>query len=86
MLEKTGPFTAPLCFGMAWAIRWLVKDRQRLIDDLKAAHEDAKNIRDKRTEDQRAMGTELREISDVITHRLETWVQKAEKDRTLPGS
>jgi hypothetical protein len=25
MLEKSGPFTVPLCFGMAFAINWLLK-------------------------------------------------------------
>lgn len=78
-LKEFGPFTAPLCFAMAWAIRWLVQDRARLMEKLEAAYEDAKQIRDKRTEDQRAAAKEFREFGDTVTHRLEEWSRTTEK-------
>lgn len=81
-VKEFGPFTAPLCLAMGWAIKWLVKDRARLLDELKAAHEDSRQIRDKRTEDQRAAAAELREYGDAIAHKLAEWTKRA--DRSLP--
>ena len=82
MLKDFGPFTAPLCVAMVWALQWLVKDRARLLDELKLAHEDSRTVRDKRTEDQRVAAAEFREYGDAIAHRLEEWSKRA--DRSLP--
>lgn len=82
LLKEFGPFTAPLCAAMVWAVQWLVKDRARLLDELKLAHEDSRTIRDKRTEDQRAAAAEFREYGDAIAYRLAEWSKRA--DRTLP--
>lgn len=79
-LKDFGPFTAPLCFAMGVAIQWLIKDRSRLLDELKAAHEDSRTIRDKRTEDQRTAAAEFREFGDVVSHRLEEWIKRADRD------
>lgn len=78
-LKSFGPFTAPLCLAMGWAIKWLISDRARLQEQLNAAHEDAKTIRDKRTEDQRATATELRQYSEAMAHRMEAWSDRADK-------
>lgn len=85
LLKDFGPFTAPLCAAMAWALKWLVTDRARLLDELKAAHEDSRLIRDKRTEDQRAAAAEFREYGDAIAHRLEEWGKRADKSLPPPA-
>jgi len=86
MLKEFGPFTAPLCIAMGWAIRWLITDRQRMQDELKAAHEDSRNTRDKRTEDQRTAAKEFREYSDAIAHRLEEWSKRVDRMSLQPGA
>lgn len=37
ILKEAGPFTAPLCAAMGYAIRWLLKDRARLLQVLSAS-------------------------------------------------
>ena len=78
-LKEFGPYTTPLCFAMGWAIRWLVQDRTRMLDELKAAHEDSRKIRDQRAEDQRLAAHEFREYGDAISHRVEEWSKQAER-------
>ena len=39
MLKEAGPYTAPLCGAMGWAIRWLLKDRIRLLKALSDSSE-----------------------------------------------
>lgn len=78
-LKEFGPFTLPICIVMAWAIKWLLSDRERLLKEVQAAREDASAIRDKRVEDQRAAAKELLEYGDAVTHRLEEWTKRAEK-------
>jgi hypothetical protein len=85
MLKDFGPFSTPLCIAMGWALQWLVKDRARLVEELKIAHDDSKAIRDKRTEDQRAAAAELREFADAITHRLEEWSKRSSKSLPPPS-
>lgn len=84
MLKEAGPFTTPLCIAMVFALRWLIQDRARVLDELRAAQEDQRAIRDKRTEDQRAAAVELREYGDAISHRLEEWTKRAERERSSP--
>ncbi len=78
LLKGFGPFTTPLCFAMAFAVNWLIKDRQRLLDQLAASHEDAKQIRDKRTDDQKLAAAELKQYGEAMAHRMEAWGDKAQ--------
>lgn len=47
LLKEAGPYTAPLCVAMAWAIQWLLVDRKRLLgalsDSLKRERAGAEN-------------------------------------------
>ena len=79
VLKEFGPFTLPICIVMAWAIRWLLQDRQRLLDELKDARKDATDVREKRMEDQRSAAKEFREYGDAIAHRLEDFNKRVDK-------
>lgn len=78
-LKEFGPFTLPICILMAWAIKWLLSDRERLLKELQASREDATKVREQRVEDQRASAKELLQYGDAVTHRLEEWTKRTEK-------
>lgn len=50
-LQKIGPFTAPLCIAMTLAMAWLLKDRGRILADLKLAVADQISFREKRLDE-----------------------------------
>lgn len=69
-MKDWGPFTAPLCTFMAVfggaVIRWLLKERERVITELKNHAADASQLRDKRIEDLRSATVEYRAFADLM--------------------
>ncbi len=57
-LQKIGPFTAPLCIAMSLAMFWLLRDRGRILADLKLAVADQIAYREKRINDMVAASRE----------------------------
>lgn len=79
VLKEFGPFTLPICIVMAWAIRWLLQDRERLLKELEALRASDRELRDQRTDDQKAAAKELLETSKAVTHSMNEWAMRVDK-------
>ena len=64
-LQSVGPFSTPLSVAMAFALRWVLKDRTRLLADLKIAQDDRFKLREKRADDLGMAATEYREFGEA---------------------
>lgn len=80
-LKEFGPFTLPLCIVMAWAIKWLLTDRERILKELAESRTDATNVREKRVDEQRQATKELLEYGDAVTHRMEKWAERTGEEK-----
>lgn len=78
-LKEFGPFTLPICILMGWVIRWLLSDRERLLTKIEALQKDQNDLRDKRTDDQKAASKELLETSKAVTHSMNEWAERVDK-------
>lgn len=72
--KQIGPFSAPLCvfmgvFGGA-VVRWLLKERSRLLVELKTQAADATGLREKRIDDREAAALEYKESNRVFIEAL----------------
>lgn len=73
MLEASGPFSAPLCLAMAYALRWVLKQNADLKLELKTAQGDATKLRDQRAKDLESMAREVGEIGEATRNTMREW-------------
>ena len=77
-LKAVGPFSMPLCVGMAWSVRWLVKQLNLQKDELVAARADALAVREKRADDLEKSAREYAEQGESMRNTLREWAVKAD--------
>lgn len=78
-LQALGPFSTPVCVVLALGITWLSKDRGRILDELTAALDDAKGLRESRVNDLRKTADEYREHSLATQKALQQWTEVVNK-------
>ncbi len=81
-LQTIGPFTAPLCMFMSIGgyavIKWLLKQQKVLLVELKAARDDATNLREKRVIDREEAAKEYMEHGEAMRTAIREWTQVAD--------
>jgi len=86
-VQQAGPFTAPLCVAMIFAIRWLLKDRERLLGLLTEANNDRMSLREKRAEDLERAANEYRNHGEAMSSSLRDWQTTADAVlQRVPGA
>lgn len=77
-IKEAGPFTAPLCIAIVLGMRWLLKDRERLLSLLAEANSDRMQLREKRAEDLERAANEYREHGEAMRDAVREWRAKAD--------
>ncbi len=86
ILQEAGPYSTPLCAAMALAMRWLLKDRDRMLAVIKEADADRFALLRQRAEDVEKARDEFREFSESSREVMREWTTKAEMLLTVrPG-
>lgn len=70
VLKEAGPYTAPLCFAMMFAMRWLTGERKELITALRESQQREREIGEKRTAELLQSATAMGESARVIEKAL----------------
>ncbi len=70
ILKEAGPYTAPLCAAMFFALRWFAADRKEAIEDLKASQSREREMGEKRTQELLESTTAMGESALVTTKAL----------------
>lgn len=76
-LQKAGPFTAPLCVAMVYALWWMNRERLSALQRAEKYDEDAKRLREKRAEDLEKFARELAEFGESVRLTLREWTEMA---------
>jgi hypothetical protein len=71
VLQAAGPFTAPLCIAMAFAMRYLVTALDKMEARAVTGETDAKGLRDKRTEELVAATRAMGAFGEEMRHSIE---------------
>lgn len=77
ILKEAGPYTAPLCGGMMFAIRWLLAERKELQRELSASQQRERDINEKRTIELLESAAAMGESAKVVEKAL------GDHDRTI---
>jgi hypothetical protein len=76
-LQQAGPFTAPLCVAMAYALGWLNKERKRAWIKVDALQKEANALREKRADDLEKAAREYAEFGEATRLTLREWTEQA---------
>ena len=77
-IKEAGPFTTPLCIGAYFVVKWLLKDRERLLKLLAEAEADRRELREKRADDLEKATIEYREFGEASRNVIRDFLLKAE--------
>jgi len=78
-LQAAGPFTAPLCAAMVFAMKYLVTALGKMEARAVAAETDAKELRDKRTTELVASTSAMAEFGEAVRDQLRAHDEHIEK-------
>jgi hypothetical protein len=76
-LQDAGPFTAPLCAAMAYALYWMNKERSRAWDTAEKLRVEANALREKRAGDLEKAAREYAEFGEATRLTLREWTDAA---------
>jgi hypothetical protein len=74
ILKAAGPYTAPMVALISVALRWAMKDRDRLLALLAAADQDRFSLREKRATDLEQAAIEYRKFGEASREIQTRWV------------
>lgn len=70
VLKEAGPFTAPLCAAMGFAVRWLLTERKELIAALTLSQQRERDMSERRTQELLDSVAAMGESAQVIEAAL----------------
>lgn len=77
-LKATGPFSTPLCIGMALAMRWLLGRLKLQGEELAASRASETALREKRADDLERAAKEYAEQGEAMRNTMREWTTKAD--------
>lgn len=78
-LKEVGPYSAPLCLVMGLAIRWLLKDRARILGLLEKSHETTVALQEKRLQQLQQSTGAYMEFSQAQSAKMDEWNRRADQ-------
>ena len=78
-LQTAGPFTAPLCVAMVYALWWMNRERIRAWEKAEALSDEATKLREKRAEDLEKAAREYAEFGEAVRLTLREWTDEARR-------
>lgn len=85
-LQDAGPFTAPVCVAMAYALFWMNRERSRALDRLDGLIAEANKLREKRADDLEKAAREYAEFGEATRLTLREWTETAKALIAAKGS
>lgn len=76
-LQHAGPFTAPLCAAMGYALWWMNRERLRAEERVDALRAEATALREKRAGDLEKAAREYAEFGEATRLTLREWTEAA---------
>jgi len=76
-LQQAGPFTAPLCAAMAYALYWMNRERLRAWSTAETLRVEANGLREKRADDLEKAAREYAEFGEATRLTLREWTEQA---------
>jgi len=76
-LQQAGPFTAPLCAAMAYALFWMNRERLRAWDKADELSKETTALREKRADDLEKAAREYAEFGEATRLTLREWTEAA---------
>ena len=76
-LQQAGPFTAPLCVAMAYALWWMNRERTRAWEKADELQGEVNALREKRAGDLETAAREYAEFGEATRLTLREWTDAA---------
>lgn len=84
-LQQAGPFTAPLCAAMAYALWWMNKERTRAWAKVEVLQKEAVELREKRADDLEKAAKEYASFGEATRLTMREWADQARQVLTARG-
>lgn len=70
ILKEAGPYTAPLCGAMVFAVRWLLTEREELLEALQKSQQREREMGERRTQELLESAAAMAEVAKMSEKTL----------------